>query len=383
MERRADGKAMRIMFVADSLKFGGAERHLVTVATGFSGRGNEVVVTYLKPYDELAGELLEGGVSSVVCCNSRGGFDLAAIRRLAFLIRDFAPNILVVSAQYSLMFTVLARLWLRNYIPLLFVCHSMEHVRRSRRERLRFSVYRHFYRIADHVVFVSDLQRIFFLGLGVRPNSNEVIHNGIDLDRFSACSVESESRQIRHGLGFDDQDFVIGMCAVFRDEKRQVDLIEALRRLRDKGFKAKVLLVGDGNMRSQIEARCDSLNLQEHVVLCGFQQDVRPYVAACDVMALTSHAETFPIATLEYMALGKALVASDVGGVCEQVADGVNGYLYPAGDIPALTNCLEKLSDINARELMGTRSRREVEARFSITVMIERFHRACSVLARI
>lgn len=372
---------LRILFVADHLKFGGAERHLVAVATGLAALGNEVAVAYMKPHDELVTELTEGGVGQVICCNSRGGIDLAAIRRLARLIQEFRPTVLVATSQYSLMLTVLARFWTRLHTPLLFVCHSMEHVRRARSDRIRFAVYRQFYRLAEHVVFVSALQRKFFQQLGVHPRSDEVIHNGIDLDRFAIATVATAASALRRTLGFADSDLVIGMCAGFREEKRQVDLLEALRRLRDTGLPAKVLLVGDGVMRPQIEARRDALGLQDVVVLCGFQQDVRPYVAACDVMALSSHAETFPIATLEYMALGKPLVASNVGGLSEQVNSGHNGLLYPAGDIDALVGCLAQLSDQDARQSLGSIARQEVVARFSLVAMIDRFRATCAALA--
>ncbi|WP_428827772.1 glycosyltransferase family 4 protein [Azonexus sp. IMCC34842] len=374
-------KSLRILFIADHLRFGGAERHLVAVATGLAALGNDVAVAYLKPYDELAGELAKGGVGQIVCCNSGGGIDFSAIRRLAKLIRDFRPEVLVATLQYSLAMTTLARLLSRSHAPLLFVCHSMEHVQRNRNERLRFTVYRRFYRMAKHVVFVSDLQRQFFKALGVRPRSDEVIHNGIDLAHFSAPAVAAEASQLRRSLGFAKDDLVIGMCAGFREEKRQIDLLEALHRLRDKRLPAKVLLVGDGIMRSQIEARRDALGLQDAVVLCGFQQDVRPYVAACDIMALTSHAETFPIATLEYMALGKPLVASNVGGLSEQVANGHNGLLYTAGDIDGLVAQLESLAAAPARQALGSIARQEVEARFSLPAMIERFRSTCAELA--
>lgn len=372
---------MKILFIADHLKFGGAERHLVAVATGLVKRGHETTVAYLKPHDELAGELHAGGVSRVVCCNSKGGADWRAIRALARQIDDFAPNMLISTSQYSLAMGVAARTLAARRPPLLFVCHSMEHVCRSRRDRIRFAIYRHFYRMAEHVVFVSELQRRFFAELGVTPRSSEVIHNGIDLDLFSAAHAGRSAPALRRELGFADNDLVIGMCAGFREEKRQVDLLEAVRRLRDRNIPAKALLVGDGIMRPAIEARRDALGLQGDVVLCGFQHDVAPYVAACDILALTSHAETFPIATLEYMALSKPLVASAVGGLAEQVEHGRNGLLYPAGDIPRLVDCLESLTSDGARHTLGQSARHAVEARFSLTTMIDRFQTACFKLS--
>lgn len=372
---------LRIVFVADHLKLGGAERHLVSLATGLAALGHQVAVAYLKPHDELVAELQQGGVTQLLCCHSRGGLDWKAIRCLARLIQDYKPQVLTATSQYSLMFSVLATTWSRRKTALLFISHSMETVRRSRSDRLRFSVYRRFYRMATHIVFVSDTQRQFFQQLGVHSRSNEVIHNGIDLNRFSTPAVKVEAIHLRSTLGFSESDLVIGICAVFREEKRQVDLLRALRRLRDKGVPAKLLLIGDGVMRPQIESLRDELNLQDVVVLCGFQLDVRPFIAVCDVMALTSHAETFPIATLEYMALGKPLVASDVGGLCEQVTHGHNGLLYAAGDIDGLTACLEKLSPDTLRKSMGDAARLEVETRFSLSKMIERFQQTCLNLA--
>jgi glycosyltransferase involved in cell wall biosynthesis len=371
---------MKVLFVADHLLFGGAERHLVAVATGFAALGDDVAVAYMKPHDELASELTAGGVQQVVCCNSKGGVDFGAIRRLSTLIREFRPDVLVATLQYSLAMTAVARLAGRHKPPMLFVCHSMDVVQRGRADRLRFMVYRHFYRIAEHVVFVSALQRQFFQNLGVHPRSDEVIHNGIDLDHFTDAAVTASARELRSSLGFVQTDLVIGMCAGFREEKKQINLLDALRQLRDKGLPAKVLLVGDGIMRAQIEAKRDSLGLQQDVMLCGFQQDVRPFVAACDIMALTSHAETFPISTLEYMALRKPLVASNVGGLSEQVTHGHNGLLYTAGDITALVAQLESLAGSAARQKLGNMARQEVEARFSLPVMIGRFRNTCTAL---
>jgi len=371
----------RIMFVADQLMFGGAERHLASVATWLARRGYEISVVYLKPHEELVATLADGGVANVTCCNSRGGVDLSAIRRLASIIAHFRPEVLVVTSQYSLMFGVLARLYSCFRVPVLFICHSMDVVVRSRKDRLRFVVFRYFYGIADRIVFVSELQRAFFHNLGIRPKSDEVIHNGVDLAHFSVNAVSAEAFSLRLQLGFAADDFVVGICAAFREEKRHIDLLEAVSRLRKVGVSAKILMVGDGPMRSQIEACRDALGLRDAVVLAGFRDDVRPFVTACDVMALTSHAETFPISTLECMALGKPIVVSDVGGVREQIDDQINGLLYPAGDIDSLVSCLSSLVGTEHRVALGNEARRTVESRFSVEKMMERFLGAFAALA--
>lgn len=370
-----NGTRLRILFTADHLKFGGAERHLVAVASGLNHLGHSVSIAYMKDHTELADELHSKGVTSLHCCESRGGVDISAIRRLARLIKIQSPDVLVATSQYSLALTTVARMLCRKRMPILFISHSMEHVIRGTKDKFRFQIYRRFYRLANHVVFVSDLQRTFFKKLGVTPVSDEVIYNGVDLSRFSIDAIASSAVVLRSRLGFLESDLVVGVCAVFREEKRQIDLLDAIRLLRDQGLQCKVLLVGDGTMRHQIEEKIVQLGLQKDVVLSGFQSDVRPFVALCDIMALTSHAETFPIATLEYMALSKPLVSSDVGGISEQVISGQNGLLYPAGNIEALAEAIRKLEDRSDRVAMGLAGRRIVEERFSQHEMINRFSR--------
>ncbi len=368
---------MKLLFVTDQLKFGGAERHLVALATGLAQRGHEVVVAYLKDQDELAEALRRGGVQRLVCCRSRGGLDVAAVGRLATLVKQFQPDVMVAIAQYSLMFSTLARLAARRAVPLVFISHSMDCVVRSRADRLRFVVYRRFYRRADCVVFVSALQQGFFGAMGLVPRRSEVVHNGIDLAHFDAALVAPQAAALRAAHGVGPGTLLIGLCAIFREEKRQVDLLKALALLRAGGpaarIDARLVLVGDGPMRAQIEACIDTLGLRGQVLLAGFQQDVRPYIAMCDVMALTSHAETFPMATLEYMALGKPLVASDVGGLREQVSDGVNGLLYPAGDTAALAAALARMADPALRARLGEGARASVAERFGLHRMVARY----------
>ena len=345
---------MKLLFVADHLKFGGAERHLVALAAGLVRRGHQVMVAYLKNDAGLAADLERAGVSHA-CCMSRGRLDLAALARLGALIDAMRPQLMVATSQYSNMYAVLARARAACRARLAFICHSTAVVRRGWPARLRFLVYRRFYRVPDCVVFVSEQQRAYFGALQIGIRRAVVIHNGVDLHRFDSVQVAAQAALTRAKYGLARDDLVIGLCAIFREEKRHIDLLEALARLRAQGIPARAVLVRDAPLRSQIEAARDRLHLKAHVILAGFQHDVRPYIATCDVMALTSHSETFPLATLEYMAFAKPVVASDVGGMREQVVHGVNGLLYPAGDVAALTATLARLASRPLRERLGAR----------------------------
>ncbi len=246
-------------------------------------------------------------------------------------------------------------------------------VRRGLPARLRFLVYRRLYRSADCVIFVSERQRRYFAALGVAPQRVEVVHNGIDLTLFAPGCVAGQAALLRARFGLIRNELLIGLCALFREEKRHVDLLAALARLRGAGLAARVLLVGDGALRPRIEACRDALGLRDAVLLAGYQRDVRPFIGMCDVMALTSHDENFPLATLEYMALGKALVASDVGALAEQVDSGVNGLLYPAGDIGALTAALRRCADAGLRARLGQAALATAHLHFDVQRMLGRY----------
>ena len=371
----------RILFLTDQLSFGGAERHLVALAGTLAARGHTVSVASLKEGGELGPALACNGIHSVRCCRSRGGLDVAAIGRLARIIDERNAQVVVATSQYSLMFGVLARMRAQRRCALAFICHSMGVVQRGGAARLRFLVYRQFYGRADTVIFVSELQRRYFAAMGIVPRHSEVVHNGIDLHRFAAAAVAQQGVALRQECRFAAHELVIGMCAAFREEKRQVDMLEALARLRRQGVPARLLLAGDGPMRTRIEACRDRLGLGGAVVLAGFQDDVRPAIAACDVMALTSHTETFPIATLEYMAMGKALVASDVGGLREQVDDGDNGLLYPAGDVSALAAALGRCAEPALRARLAGNALDTVHRRFGLERMVAHYEGLFGALA--
>jgi glycosyltransferase involved in cell wall biosynthesis len=185
---------------------------------------------------------------------------------------------------------------------------------------------------------------------------------------------------MRRVLGLADTDYMVGMCAVFRPEKNHLQLVEALARLRGRGIAARALLIGDGPMRPAIEARARSLGVD--IVITGLQGDVRPFLAASDALALCSTSvETFSLAALEAMALGRPVVLSDIGGAADMVRPGREGFLFPAGDTLALVERLAALADADLRCRIGASARETVEARFSERAMVDSYERLLQELA--
>ena len=360
---------MRLLFVTGSLVHGGAERHTITLLNRLAQRGHECHAAYVRN-DPAQLERLHGAASAE-CLHARGYLDLRALRRLSELIKRIRPSAVVAANPYAMLYASLALRQAGIEAPLMVTFHTTLLV--GAKQWLQMLYYRPLFWSADCLVFVCEAQRRHWLRRLVSGRTNRVIHNGVDPEHWRSPGVDARTR-MRRVLGLTDQDYAIGMCAVLRPEKNHLQLLDAIARLRNRGIPARALLIGDGPMRPAIEARARDLGVAADVLIAGFHQDVRPLLAASDAVALPSTSvETFSLAALEAMALGRPVVLSEIGGAAEMVRPGENGFLFPAHDTPALVESLAALADPAARERMGAAARATVEARFSECAMVDRY----------
>jgi L-malate glycosyltransferase len=361
---------MKLLFVTGSLVHGGAERHTIGLLNQLAQRGHECHAAYVR--DEASQLDRLQGAAGVECLRARGYLDLAALQRLAALIRRLAPSAVVAANPYAMMYAALALRQAGARAPLAVTFHTT--LLPGLKEQLQMLYYRPLFWSADALVFVCEAQRRHWRRRLVAGRTSEVIHNGIDPEYWRPPAPEVGIR-MRRVLGFEDGDYVVGMCAVFRPEKNHVQLVEALAQLRQRGVPARALLIGDGPLRGAIEARARALGVAGEVVIAGFQQDVRPLLAASDAVALCSTSETFSLAALEAMALGRPVILPEVGGAAEMVRPGRDGLLFPVGDTAALVGRLAALGDAALRRQLGAGAREAVEARFTERAMVDRYER--------
>ncbi len=367
---------MRILFVTGSLVHGGAERHAITLANRLAERGHACHFAYVKDDPAQRGRLRLGAEfrnpGSVECLYAARYLDLDALFRLRKLIVKVRPTVIFTTNQYALLYASLAARWAQARAPLVTAFHSTLY--RNAKERLQMLLYRPFFWMADRAVFVCEAQRRHWRRRQVFGRRDLVIYNGVDPQHWQPSPAE-ERRGLRAALGIADDDFVIGLSAVLRPEKNPVQLVEAVARLRRQGIPARALMIGDGPLRGAVEARAAALGVAADVMISGYQQDVRPFLSACDVAVLTSFTEAFSLAAIEAMALGLPVVHSEVGGAAEMIRPGRNGFLYPAGDTAALADRLAKLAARPTRERLGARAREAVEARFSERAMVDAYEK--------
>lgn len=196
------------------------------------------------------------------------------------------------------------------------------------------------------------------------------IRNGIDLGEKS---VQTDRWLTRKDLGIDSRTCLIGTVGRLTPVKGIPCLLQAARILLHQGANVKVLIVGDGGIRKDLERQTYDLDITDNVVFLGHREDTDELLQALDIFVLPSLSEGIPMALLEAMAASLAVVASRVGGIPEIIEDGFQGFLVEPMDVDSLAErCRRLIESPEIARKMGEQARKRVERDFSATVMADR-----------
>lgn len=213
-----------------------------------------------------------------------------------------------------------------------------------------------------------------------------LIYNGVDLERYAhqepCCTLPEE-------YGFEPGTPIVGVVARLEPEKGHATLLEAWPRVLERVPAARLLVVGEGSRRAELEEQARSLGIMGEdctddacvgtrharphakVIFTGRRDDVPAVTAALDVAVLPSYREAQGITILEAMALGRPVVASNVGGIPEMVEDGRTGLLVPPHDAEALAAAIVRLlTDHPYADILAHAAHDLVHDRFCVERMV-------------
>ena len=197
----------------------------------------------------------------------------------------------------------------------------------------------------------------------------EVIPNFICQTDYARHPVE----ELRASLAPQGEPLLVHVSN-FRPVKRPVDCVEILARVLQKGISTRLVMVGDGSERTNVEHRARCLGVYDKCVFVGKQPNIVDYLSAADVLLLPSEQESFGLAALEAMACEVPVIASRVGGIPEVVTDGETGYLSEVGDVEKMSeDAARLLSDRALRREMGKRARESAVARYRTDIVIPKY----------
>jgi len=205
---------------------------------------------------------------------------------------------------------------------------------------------------------------------GLRKDKTILIRNGIPLDQFRDVD-ETLVNQTRKKLDISEDVKAIGIVGMLHENKGHKYFIEAASLLSKTGTTAKFFIIGDGELRGELEALVSQLGLEDLVKFLGHQTNMPAILKVLDILVVASISETLSMSLLEAMAAERAIIATDSGGPSEIVRDGITGLIVPVRDPKAIAESIEYLihNPIEAKTI--ARNAKEDSERFDIKLTVE------------
>lgn len=225
------------------------------------------------------------------------------------------------------------------------------------------------------VIAVSGAVKKVLIQSGVLPEKVKVIYNSASLERFEPSVIDKYA--VRRELGINEKDIVVGSAGKLHIGKGVLYLLSAFSLLSEKYSNLKLLYVGDGPAREELEREAQRLSLKERVIFTGVRQDTERLYAAMDIFVIPSaYEEAFGMVLIEAMAMGKPVIATYAGGIPEIVTNEISGLLVPQKDPQAIANAISRyINDADFSRRVAAEGRRVVEHKFSDKTMVDNFER--------
>ncbi|MFN3653480.1 MAG: glycosyltransferase [Armatimonadota bacterium] len=342
---------MNILQIITPSRISGAERSTLSLCEHLQAAGHRVVVG-CKAGSPLLAVAREAGLDARPLSIS-GKLNARAPFRIAKLAREVEAEVL--HTQLS------SAAWHAGFAGRMLRMPVVAHVRALNSAFC--------YRGATRVIAISEGIKEHLVAQGLPPERIDVVYNGIDPGRYYLPCTRAEARR---ALGFPEEGELVGVVAHLTAKKGHDMFLRAFHPLASRYPRARVVFVGEGAERGALEAQARSLGLSERVTFAGFQPDVLPYYAAMDLVVLPStDKEGLGRALQEGGLLGLPQIGSRLGGIPECIREGETGFTFPVGDVPALTECLDRLlADPALRTRMGQAAKRWVAETFTVRAMV-------------
>ena len=355
-----------MLHVVTDFRSGGAERVAASLLrTSDPEQFDVAAITLRGPFGSALERTLAQDGIPVWYMGKDKGFDPSVVAQVTRAMRRFRPQV-VHTHTYALRYAFPYMLF-RRIPAMVHTVHNLaeREIEWYGRWVNRLAFRRGVVPVAIASEVADSIRRVY--GIDDFP----LIPNGIPVDKFRGPSMDRESWRKKEGFAPTD---VLYVCvAGLRPQKNHPLLLEAFHRGPASDPRAHLLSAGAGTLKSRLETQIGALGLQEKVHLLGHRSDVPDVLNAADVFVLSSDYEGNPLAVLEAMTAGKAMISTAVGGVPELVEGGC-GLLVPPRDAQALSRAMSHLlENPDARKSMGEMSARRAVERFDVRAMTEAY----------
>ena len=324
-------KQIKVVHIISNLSLGGAQILLFDI------------LCKLKEYEDLeltlvtidSGEYIEkyknAGIK-VIDLREKGLVNPKIYFKLKKILESLKPDIVHTHLNKADFYGRIAAK--RSNVPLIIsTCHnySTTHSGADINKKSFFDVIDNF--VIDYsksyLIAISKLVKQYLINRNPSYEKiTEVIYNGINFDKIKYKLSNWEILKLRSENNIDSDDFVISVIGRLDKQKGHLIFLESVKEIIHQNKKIKILLIGDGSLREQIEIFIKENNLSSQVIMKGFQPDSEPYIEISDLICVPSLWEGFGLVIIEGMIKRKIILASDVGGIPEIIEDGKTGFLF-------------------------------------------------------
>lgn len=374
---------MRILYVITQGELGGAQIYVETLAKAARARGDEVIVATNKNNDKHLRSTLE---PSGVIIWPLGHLvqpispwhDCMAVFELAKLYQNTKPDIIHLNSSKAGVVGSFAAVWTRLLYKiefrLIYTAHGwvFNEPMLAVKKWLYILLEKITVPIKDKIICVSEFDRQIGVKSRIASATKLItIHNGVDPNTINLLP-RTESL-IALGLSGFNNELILCAISNFYPAKGLNYLLEAVKILKEQNIACRLVIIGEGTLRPQLEQQIKELHLERHVILAGRLNQASRYLSAGDIAVMSSVKEGLPYFPLEAMAAKMPVVATNVGGLPEIIDDGITGYIVPAKNPIALAKKISLLaSNPQLRQQMGEAGYARAKEKFSKEEMIEK-----------
>ncbi|MCP4424407.1 MAG: glycosyltransferase [Chloroflexi bacterium] len=357
-------RPIKILYLITELDVGGAQQALFRLLSGLDRQRFQPVVACFFNGRRQIGQQIQQLDIRVVDLGMQPKWRFDALWRLGRLICREKPKILHCWLFHA---NFLGRIvgWLKR-VPIIITSRRNVEIGGAWRDYLiRWTT-----SLDMKVVAVCEAARQAEIERSrVAPDKVVTIYNGVNIELYNVAARQA----VRQEFGIGADALLLGVVGRLHAQKGHSYLFEALRDVRRHLPDVRLLIVGDGRLRSELEAIARQKRVEDAIIFTGSRRDIPELLSAMDLFALPSLWEGLPNAVLEAMAAGLPVVATAVGGAPELVVPGETGLLVPPGDAQALAQAIRLiLEDSVLAQSMGSAGRQRVRSQFDIAVMQEK-----------
>jgi glycosyltransferase involved in cell wall biosynthesis len=363
-----------VLQLIDSFDEGGSERQALELTRLLRNSGRfEVFLATLKAEGVLRKEIADLNLEPIPAYPLTSFYDTNAARQLRRFVAYLRANridVLHTHDFYTNVFGMAAASLARMNVRIAS-CRETDGMRSRGQQRLQ----RVAFKFADRVVANSSSVKQKLIGEGIRAHRVAVIHNGLNIARIQTNQPVDRAQSLSV-IGLNNAprniDQFVTIVANMRHEVKNYPMfLQVARRVCERMQNVGFLLAGEGPLQSSLKELSRQLGVAEKSFFLGRCEQIAELLSVSNVCLLTSTAEGFSNAILEYMAAARPVVATNVGGASEAVVDGVTGYLVDSGDDKTMAErIIRLLREPELARSVGEAGRMRVEQEFSTTSLL-------------